>query len=80
MSVLVNTSPPIILPRLISLLLSILYLLCLNKLNLAPRFVNTFYIYIYIIFFLSPLYYTMDNTAYAASRLWRYSSIYINPF
>ena len=30
--------------------------------------------------FFYPLYYTTYNTAHAASRLWRYSSIYINPF
>src|SRR6266568_9553493 len=28
------------------------------------------------LFFLYPLYYTTYNTAHAASRLWRYSSIY----
>ena len=44
MSVLANASPPAILPGLISLLLSILRLLRLNKLDSAPRFVNTFYI------------------------------------
>ena len=30
-------------------------------------------------FILYPLYYTTYNTAHAASRLWRYSSIYMNP-
>ena len=29
--------------------------------------------------FLYPLYYTTYNTAHAASRLWRYGSIYMNP-
>ncbi len=33
-----------------------------------------------LILILYPLYYTMYNTAHAASRLWRYSSIYMNPF
>ena len=35
---------------------------------------------IFIFIFLYLLYYTTYNTAHAASRLWRYSSIYINPF
>ena len=30
-------------------------------------------------YFLYPLYCTTYNTAHAASRLWRYSSIYMNP-
>jgi hypothetical protein len=30
-------------------------------------------------FFLYLLYYTTYNTTYAASRLWRYSPIYMNP-
>jgi hypothetical protein len=34
----------------------------------------------YLFFFNIRLYYTIYNTAHAASRLWRYSSIYINPF
>jgi len=33
----------------------------------------------FYIFFLYPIYYTIYNTAHAASRLWRYSPIYINP-
>jgi len=37
-------------------------------------------IFIFIFIFLGPLYYTTYNTAHAASRLWRYSSIYMNPF
>jgi len=41
---------------------------------------NTFSIKFFIfLFFLYPLYYTKYNTAHAASRLWRYSSIYMNP-
>ena len=52
MSVLANAFLPAILPRLTSLLLSILRLLRLNKLDLAPRFVNTLYIYIYNFFYL----------------------------
>ena len=32
------------------------------------------------IFFIFILYYTTYNTAHAASKLWRYSSIYMNPF
>jgi len=36
--------------------------------------------HIFLFFILYPLYYTMYNTTHAASRLWRYSSIYINPF
>ena len=33
----------------------------------------------FLFFILYPLYYTKYNTAHAASRLWRYSSIYMNP-
>jgi len=48
MIILVNASLPTILLRLISLLLSLLYLLYLNKLDSTPKFINTLYIYIYI--------------------------------
>ena len=41
MAILVNASLPTILPRLISLLR-------LNKLDLVPRFINTFFIYFLI--------------------------------
>jgi hypothetical protein len=33
----------------------------------------------FFFFFYIQLYYTIYNTAHAASRLWRYSSIYMNP-
>jgi len=35
--------------------------------------------FLFFIFFYIQLYYTTYNTAHAASGLWRYSSIYINP-
>ena len=34
---------------------------------------------LFLFLFLYPLYYTTSNTAHAASRLWRYSPIYMNP-
>ena len=42
--------------------------------GLAYKFLFLFFIYL-----LYPLYYTTNNTAHAASRLWRYSSMYMNP-
>ena len=45
----------------------------LNSLGLDTHDLST------IIFFLYPLYYTTYNAAHAASMLWRYSSIYMNP-
>jgi len=49
----------------------------LNSLALDMHDLSTInFIFLY---FLYSLYYTTYNTAHAASRLWRYSSIYINP-
>ena len=49
MAILVNASLPTILPRLISLL-------HLNKLDLVPRFINTFFIYFLIFIILYNIY------------------------
>ena len=49
MAILANASLPTILPRLISLLR-------LNKLDLAPRFINTFFIYFLISIILYNIY------------------------
>ena len=55
----------------------ILYLLFFLRFFLVLSQLKRF---LYFLYFLYPLYYTIYNTAHAASRLWRYSSIYINPF
>ena len=48
--------------------------------SLVSRLVTEIKCLIFFLFlFFNPLYYTTYNTAHAASRLWRYSSIYMNP-
>jgi len=58
-------------------LMSRALVLILAKQSLYTSIISVLLFFLFYFFY--PLYYTTYNTAHAASRLWRYSPIYINP-